>query len=86
MIDNYMLYYKNLPKLDLHGENRYSAKVLVEEFLNDNKKLGNNLVIVIHGQGLGILKKSLYDYLKKNKMVKNYRLNFNNPGETIIEL
>ena len=60
MIDNYVLY-KNLPSLDLHGENRESALVLVNEFIKDNIKLKNRLIKITHGKGTYILKISTDD-------------------------
>lgn len=85
MIDNYMLY-KNLPTLDLHGENRYNALVLTEEFIKDNLKLGNKLIIIIHGIGQGILKENIHKFLKTKKEIKAYKTDIFNPGVTIIEL
>ena len=85
MIDNYMLY-KNLPTLDLHGENRYNDLVLTDEFIKDNLKLGNKLIIIIHGIGQGILKENIHKFLKNKKEVKAYKTDIFNPGMTIIEL
>ena len=55
MIDNYMLY-KDLPTIDLHGEDRISAIIKTKEFIADNIKLKNKLIVVIHGVGKSILK------------------------------
>lgn len=85
MIDNYILY-NNIPTIDLHGNDRYSAVLYTKEFINDNIKLGNKLIKVIHGKGEGILKEEIHKYLKKNKQVKAYKLDVFNPGTTIIEL
>lgn len=85
MIDNYMLY-KNLPTIDLHGEDRIGAIVKTKEFINDNLKLKNKLIIVIHGIGKGILKEEIHKYLKTDKNVLNYKIDIFNKGATIIEL
>lgn len=85
MINNYILY-KNLPILDLHGEDRYSAIILADEFINDNSKLGNKLIIIIHGRGEGILRSNLHKHLKTKKEVKDYKLDIFNSGATIVEL
>lgn len=85
MIDNYMLY-KNLPTLDLHGETTFSSRVLLQEFINNNNKLNNKLIIVIHGIGKGILKEEIHKQLKNNKNVKAYKQDIFNKGATIIEL
>ena len=84
MIDDYILY-KNLPTLDLHGMNRYEALIKCEEFINDNKKLRNHLLIIIHGKG-EILKKEVQNYLKNNKNIINYKVDIFNDGETIVEI
>ena len=85
MIDLYYLY-KNLPSIDLHGMNRFEAIEKVDGFIKENIVLKKQLVSVIHGKGSGILKKSLYDYLKNNKNVIAYKLDIYNDGQTIIEL
>ncbi len=85
MIDNYMLF-KNLPSIDLHGEDKISAIIKTKEFINDNIKLQNELIIIIHGIGKGILRKEIHGYLKKEKKVKAYKLDIFNKGITIVEL
>ncbi len=85
MIDNYMLF-DNLPTIDLHGEDSISAIIKTDEFLNDNLKLKNKLVVVIHGVGKGILKREIHKFLKKDKRVLKYRIGAFNPGMTIVEL
>lgn len=85
MIDHYILY-KNIPTLDLHGHDRYSAVIYADEFIKDNVKLKNRLVKIIHGKGSGVLKNEVHKFLKKNKLVKDYRLDLYNIGTTIVEL
>lgn len=75
-----------LPKIDLHGYDSISAKIKVEEFINDNIKLKNKKIIIIHGIGEGIVKKSVYEILKRSKSVVSYKLNWNNPGITEVNL
>ncbi len=80
------MFYSNIPSIDLHGETRDSARVLVMEFINDNIKLKNEKVLIIHGIGSGALKNEVHKNLKINKKVKSYKLdNFNN-GCTVVEL
>ena len=85
MINNYFLY-NDLPTLDLHGQDRYSAVILTNEFVSDNLKLGNKLIIVVHGKGKEILKTEIHKSLKTNKNVKVFKTDMFNPGATIIEL
>ena len=81
-----MDYTKIYPTLDLHGEYSFSVGYLTEEFINDNIVLKNKTICIMHGIGEGIVKKSVHEYLKKDKRVKSYKLDFENPGCTIIEL
>ena len=81
-----MNYDKIYPTLDLHGEYSFSAKVLTEEFLNDNINLKNRYLCIIHGIGKGILKNTVHEVLKKDKRIKRYYIDFMNPGCTIVEV
>lgn len=85
MIDNYMLY-KNLPTIDLHGLDRTFAIIKVNEFIEDNHKLNNKLIILVHGKGNGILKNEIHKHLKTNKLVIDYKIDLFNDGTTIVEI
>ena len=74
------------PHLDLHGETTDFLPVLVNTFIQDNIKLKNKFIVVIHGHNGNILKKELQIYLKKDKRVKNYYIDPFNIGQTVIEL
>ena len=50
--------YNHLPTLDLHGMDREYAKLLINEFIQDQYAMKNQKVIIIHGNGTGILKKT----------------------------
>ena len=78
--------FTSIPKLDLHGEYREIARILINEFIEDNYKMGNKKIAIIHGIGKGIIKNEVLNTLKKNKKVEKYYINFFNVGETIIEL
>ena len=78
--------HSNLPTLDLHGEDRITAEILVKQFIDDNVKLKNPKLIIIHGIGTGILKKQVHSLLKKDKRVDKYYINFFNVGCTIVEI
>ncbi len=77
---------ENLPKLDLHGENREITRILVKNFLEDNYKLGNMTILIVHGIGEGILKKEVHKVLRNDKKVKEYGLDMFNPGCTVVKL
>lgn len=74
-----------LPSIDLHGEDRVNALIKVDEFIKDSIKLKHKNIIIIHGKGKWILKDSIHDYLKKDKRVKDYKLDIN-IGQTIVSL
>ena len=76
----------NSPHLDLHGETTAFLPVLVSGFINDNLKLKNRFIVVIHGHNSDILKKELQLYLKNDKRVKQFYIDPFNIGQTIIEL
>lgn len=76
----------SLPRLDLHGEDRDSARILVTEFLEYNYMLGQLELAIIHGIGEGILKKEVHKVLKNNKKVVEFGLDMFNPGCTLVRL
>ncbi len=78
--------YSSLPSLDLHGIDREYARILVNEFINDNYKIGNLKVIIVHGKGTGILKKEVQNTLSHNYKVESYKIDFMNDGCTIVEI
>lgn len=83
-IDDYFI--DNLPTLDLHGEIRQSARVLVKEFINDNYVLRNKKIVIIHGAGTGALRKEVNDILKSDKKVASFKLVGCNTGCTLVYL
>ena len=78
--------YKNLPTLDLHGETRDIGKVLINEFIEDNYKMKNTKVIIIHGVGTKTILKETQNTLKNNKYVLEYKIDNFNTGQTIVTL
>lgn len=75
-----------LPQLDVHGFTEDTVMTVVNDFINDNYKLRNRKIMVIHGKGEGILKRKIHQSLKSNKYVLKYYLYNMNIGCTIIEL
>lgn len=74
------------PRIDLHGEEQALVYALVTEFLNEQFKLGNKEIIIIHGKSTNILTKEVHKTLKMSKLVKDFHLNNWNLGETIVYL
>lgn len=81
-----MLYYPNMPEIDLHGMDREIAIILVKEFLYDNYKMKNYSLAIIHGIGSGILKKEVHMLLAKEKIVEQFKLDNFNSGCTLVKL
>lgn len=75
-----------LPTLDLHGEYSDIAKVLINTFINENVKLKNEFIAIIHGKGTGVLKQTTKEVLRHNKNVLDFKLYWFNDGMTIVKL
>ena len=78
--------YNNLPTLDLHGIDRDYARILINDFINDNHNLKNDRVVIIHGIGTGIIRKTTQETLKRNRYVEEYKIDNFNVGMTIVKL
>lgn len=78
--------YRNIPELDLHGIDREYARVLINDFIDDNYKIKEKRLRIIHGVGKGILKKETDKTLRMNKKVESFSLNNFNVGETLVIL
>lgn len=74
------------PNIDLHGMDSILAIIKVKEFITDCLKLKNYDIIVVHGRGSGILRRSVHNYLKTDKRVISYKLDNFNDGVTIVKL
>jgi len=75
-----------LPSIDLHGYDRESARVAVNDFILECKLLKIKEILIIHGIGEGIVKETVHTELQKNKNVLEYKITNNNTGCTIIKL
>lgn len=80
------LLYNQLPQLDLHGIDRDYARILINDFIRDNYVLQIEKVIIIHGIGTGITRKTTQETLKKNKLVVDYKIDNFNPGMTVVKI
>lgn len=83
---NDIIFIDNLPTLDLHGFDRETARVLINDFISDNIKMKNQFVVIIHGIGGGILKQTTKEVLNKNKNVLEYKIYPFNVGCTIANI
>ena len=75
-----------MPQIDLHGEDKIGARIKVKAFINEQYKLDNKEIAIIHGVGKGILKKEVLSILKNEKRVEEYNLDMFNEGCTLVKL
>ncbi len=80
------IFLKNLPYIDLHGYDMDSARVATNDFINDNLLMKNPKVLIIHGKGKGLVKKSVQDTLAHRKEVRQFYIDNFNDGVTIVHL
>lgn len=81
-----IIFIENFPKIDLHGLDRDTARVLVTDFIKDNIKQKQEIIVIIHGIGSGILRKTVHETLKKNKNVLDFKTFYSNNGSTIVKI
>ena len=83
---NEVIFIENLPKLDLHGLDRQIARVMINDFIKDNIKMKNEIILIVHGIGEGIIKSTTLETLKKNKQVIDFKIWPFNVGCTVAQL
>lgn len=81
-----VIFTDSLPTLDLHGYDSLSAQVKIKDFIQDNIILKEEIIVIVHGIGTGILKNITQKTLKRNKKVIDYQLFYRNNGMTIVQL
>lgn len=81
-----MSLYDHLPTLDLHGTDRDYARILINDFIADHYKIKTEQVVIVHGNGTGIIKKVTQETLRKNKYVDDYKINNFNAGMTVVKI
>ncbi|MDD2409149.1 MAG: Smr/MutS family protein [Bacilli bacterium] len=75
-----------LPKIDVHGYTSDLVIYPISDFINDNIKLKNFKIVIVHGIGKSILKNTIRTNFSKDKRVKKLYGDPFNLGITIIEL
>lgn len=81
-----IIFVDNLPTIDLHGLDKQTCIVTVNDFIIDNIKCKNEFIVIIHGFGEYILRNTTHEILKKHKNVKDFKLFIYNTGCTIVQL
>lgn len=82
----YDIFLDRLPKIDLHGFDRESARVMVNDFVDEAYELGYLEVLIIHGIGNGIVKEATHEALFRNKKVLDFHICGENVGCTVVKI
>ena len=82
-VRKYYIIWKEVKLALLEADVNYK---IVKEFINDNYKLKNNEIAIVHGIGKGILKKEVHKVLKESRIVESYGLDNFNSGCTLVRL
>ena len=80
------IFLNRYPSVDLHGLDRDSARMVTNDFVSENLFLKNEMIVIIHGIGTGIVKKEVHEALRVNKNVIEYKIDNFNSGCTIVKL
>ncbi len=83
---NEVIFIDSLPKIDLHGMTKEEAILATNDFIKDNQKMQNEIVLIIHGIGKGIVRSAVNEALKKNKNVLEYKSANSNMGCTLVKI
>lgn len=81
-----VIFLNRFPSIDLHGYDRDSSRVAVNDFIHDNKIMGNEIIVIVHGKGEGIVKNEVHKTLSRNKDVLEYKISNYNDGCTIVKI
>lgn len=80
------IFLNRYPSIDLHGYDRDSSRMMVNDFVNENLFLKNEIIVIIHGIGTGIVKREVHEALRVNKNVIEYKTDNFNSGCTVVRL
>ena len=76
-------------EIDLRGKIAEDALIELEQYLDHALNSDWHEIRIIHGKGTGALRGRIHAFLKKNKLVKSYRLGKYGEGDagvTVIEM
>ena len=80
------IFLNRYPSIDLHGFDRDSARVAVNDFVDENVFMKQEMIVIIHGIGTGIVKREVHETLRVNKNVIEYKTDNFNSGCTVVKL
>lgn len=81
-----VVFVDHYPKIDLHGYDRATARVAINDFILDNYKMQNEVLVIIHGIGSGALREETHNVLQKHPLVIDYKTYYFNNGCTIVQI
>ncbi len=81
-----VIFIDRYPSLDIHGYDRETARVAINDFIRDNMTMKNKIIVIIHGVGSGVLIETTKKVLTHNRNVIDFKRYYNNTGCTIVEL
>jgi len=84
-LDN-VVFINSYPSIDLHGYDRETARVAVNDFIRDCIKQKHEVVVIVHGVGSGVVKEATHTALKRHKKVAEFKTFYYNPGCTIVRI
>ena len=77
------------PEIDVRGQTGDDGWFMVDKYLDDAVMAHAKNITIIHGKGTGALRRALWNELKKDSRVKNFRagtLGEGDAGVTVVEL
>ncbi len=77
------------PELDIRGMYGDDACFMLDKYIDDAALAGIHTVRIIHGKGTGALKAAVWQYLKGDKRIENFRLGVFGEGDggvTVVEI
>lgn len=80
------IFLDRLPKIDLHGFDRESARVATSDFVEEAVLMGWDKVVIIHGIGDGVVKGVVHEVLMRHKKVLDYAIYEMNLGCTVVQI
>jgi len=81
-----VIFIDSLPKIDLHGYDRETARVAINDFINDMLKQKIQIFVIVHGVGEGIIRNTTLEALRKNKNVLEFKGFYYNTGCTLVRI
>ena len=51
----------NLPHLDLHSYDRTGAVAMTKMFIDENLRVEQKNIVIVHGKGTGIIRKAVHE-------------------------